>query len=185
VPIHPQNWNFPNDFRTEVCVGHIASTTWRKKDAKTTKFFYCRYNCFRIPLPSQPWRPYSPDMERRKTKREGREVSLSCVFWMGGWCNSISAKNVVVFAYSYSMVGRNAPNFSCHQYRETLHCFYSNFLVLGKLYTTENYYSWRRRITFLQFRIFIIVDISGNLAKRLPKLSPKRGYQFVLGKYFL
>ncbi len=144
-----------------------------KKYAKTTKIFYCIYSFFRTPLPSRPWRPYPPDMERRKTKREGREVVIIlCILGWGRW-NSKSAKNLVVFAYSYSMGSRNATNFSCHQYRETLHCFYSNFLVLGKLYRTENYYSWRRRITFLQFRIFIIVDISGSLAKRLPKLSPK------------
>jgi hypothetical protein len=72
-------------------------------------------------------------MERRKTKREGREVVIILCILGRGRCNSKYAKNLVVFVYSYSMGGRNAPNFSCHQYRETLHCFYSNFLVLKKV----------------------------------------------------
>ncbi len=73
MPIHPQNWNFPNDFTTEVCVGHIASTTWEKNIQRRQKFF----TVFTVvSIPPSPLDPDDPIRqiwrEERPREREGR-----------------------------------------------------------------------------------------------------------------
>ncbi len=77
MPIHPQNWNFPNDFRTEVCVGHIASTTWEKKMQRGQKFFTVVLIVSVLPSHSPTLTPLSARHGEKKDQKERREVIVA------------------------------------------------------------------------------------------------------------